>query len=197
MIKSTLMSSVLLFGMVHGAAAEDWTLDASASHIAFGSVKNNYIGEVHAFSGLSGEVNAEGDASIDIELGSVETQIDIRNERMVEHVFNMAPSATLSTKIDMEQISKLELGQSTVMEIDFDLAFLGADVALYGEIFVLRITEDQVMVTTNNMVYVDTDELGIEAGIDKLQELASLDDITRAVPVTLRFVFNRDGNQDA
>ena len=36
-----------------------------------------------------------------------------------------------------------------------------------------------------------TEDLGIDAGIDTLQELASLESITRVTPVTLRFVFER------
>ena len=45
------------------------------------------------------------------------------------------------------------------------------------------------MVTTNDMLFLAADEAGIDGAIDTLMELAGLDSITRAVPVTLRFVF--------
>lgn len=197
MFKSTAWSCVLGVGLAGAAAADSWTLDETASHVAFGSVKNTFIGEVHTFSGVTGTVGADGDAIIDIALGSVETQIDIRNERMAEHVFKLTPTATLSTKIDMEALDALAVGGSKVMEVDFNLDLLGSEVALFGEVFVMRVADDQVMVTTNNMVFVETADLGIDAGIDTLQELASLDDITRAVPVTLRFMFNRDDSTES
>ena len=64
-----------------GAAAGDWTLDGEASKLAFGSVKKDAVGESHHFSGLSGGV-ADGIATISVDLASLETWIDIRNERM-------------------------------------------------------------------------------------------------------------------
>lgn len=196
-MKTTLWATVAVLGLAGAASAEGWTLDGNASHIAFGSVKSHFIGEVHTFSGLSGAVSEDGKTSIEIELSSLETQIDIRNERMAEHVFKLLPSALLTAQLEMDEFGQLDVGSSKVMEIDFDLALVGNNVPLYGEIFVMRVGEDKVLVTTNSMVFVDTEELGIDAGVDKLQELASLEDITRAVPVTMRFMFNRDGASES
>ncbi|MDJ0992512.1 MAG: YceI family protein [Dinoroseobacter sp.] len=196
-MKNTLWATVAVLGLAGAASAEGWTLDGNASHIAFGSVKSHIIGEVHTFSGLSGAVSEDGKTSIEIELSSLETQIDIRNERMAEHVFKLLPSAQLTAQLEMDEFGQLDVGSSKVMEIDFDLALVGNDVPLYGEIFVMRVGEDKVLVTTNSMVFIDTEELGIDAGVDKLQELASLEDITRAVPVTMRFMFNRDGASES
>lgn len=197
MIKPTLWAGAVLFSCASIAAADSWTLDGDASHIAFGTVKNYYIGEVSTLSGLSGTVDETGATSIDIGLGTVETNIELRNERIVEHVFNTMPTATLQAQLDMAELSKLDVGGSTVTEIDFDLTLLDEEVPLFGELFLMRVSEDKVLVTTNNMVYVATDEIGIDAGVDKLQEIMGLDDITRAVPVTLRFMFNRDGSQES
>jgi len=41
-------------------------------------------------------------------------------------------------------------------------------------------------------LFVATDELGVDAGIDALQEIAGLDSITRSTPVTMRFMFTAD-----
>jgi len=71
------------------------------------------------------------------------------------------------------------------------LEFLGEEVDVFTEVFVVRTSARDVMVTTNDMVMLATDELGIDASIDKLQELASLDSITRVTPVTVRFMFSR------
>ena len=38
-----------------------------------------------------------------------------------------------------------------------------------------------------------TEDAGIDQGIDKLQELASLDSITRVSPVSLRLIFETEG----
>ncbi len=173
------------------ALAQDWTLNADASRLAFGSIKNSFIGEAHSFEGLSGSVNAKGDVAIDIPLGGVATNIDIRNERLIEFVFNNAPSATLSANFDMKALKSLRPGDTTTMELDAVLSLLGNDVDVSTEVFVARLSGGSVMVTTNDMIFLDTEELGIDGGIDKLQELASLDSIARATPITVRFVFDR------
>ena len=54
----------------------------------------------------------------------------------------------------------------------------------------MRLSESQVLVDSNGMVMLSTEDAEIDAGIDKLQELASLDGITRVSPVSLRLVFN-------
>lgn len=173
------------------ALAEGWTLDNDASRLAFGSIKKNIIGEVHSFESLSGTVNAEGQANISIDLASVETNIDIRNERMAEHVFKFAPSATISAQFEAEEIDALAVGDSTVMDIEAVLTLLGVDTEFYTEVFVMRVADDKVMVTTNDMVFLTTEDLEVDQGIDKLKELAELSGITRAAPVTLRFVFTQ------
>lgn len=171
--------------------AQDWTLDSEDSRLSFGSIKNSYVGEVHTFEGLTGTVNREGVVAIEVPLSGVSTNIDIRNERMMEFVFNSVPSATLSATLDMDAFSSMRPGDTETMELDATLSFLGNDVDVYTEVFVARLSGRSVLVTTNDMLFLDTDQLGIDSGIDKLQELASLDSITRATPIAIRLIFER------
>jgi hypothetical protein len=55
-------------------------------------------------------VSPEGDVTVDVDLASVETWIDIRNERVIEHVFLNAPTATFSAKVDMASLKNLAVG---------------------------------------------------------------------------------------
>ena len=173
-----------------GASAEGWTLDGGNSVVSFGSIKNDYNGEAHTFSDLSGTVAPDGTATVEIGLASVQTNIDIRNERMIEHVFQNAPTATLKAKVDMTAFEGLAIGESTVTEIEGDVSLLGVDAPVYMDVFVMRLDDENVMVTTHSMMFVSTEDLGIDAGIDTLQELAGLDGITRTTPVTFRLMFN-------
>ncbi|MEM7546352.1 MAG: cytochrome c family protein [Pseudomonadota bacterium] len=185
--------AVIMAGTLAGTArAETWTLDGDASHVAFGSIKKDKIGEVHSFSGLTGTVAADGTAEIAIDLSTVETNIEIRNERMIEHVFKGAGTAVLKTAVDMEEVAALEVGASTVVDIEGTLTFVGTDVEIEAEMFVMRLTETDVMVTTNDMIFLNTEDAGITAGIDKLMELADLPGITRTSPVTLRLIFQAE-----
>ena len=141
--------------------------------------------------GLSGEVSADGTAKIMVDLTSVETLIDIRNERMKEHVFKGLTEATLTAAIDMDEVNGLAAGDMTVLDVEGSLSFLGTDVPIETEMFVVRIDPGRVMVTTNDMIFLSAEDAGIMGGIDKLMELAKLPGITRTSPVTLRFVFDQ------
>ena len=185
-------SAMALALMAPMAVAETWTLNGDMSNIAFGSVKNEYNGEVHHFSTLSGSVDAQGQVVVSVPLASVETMIDIRNERMRELVFKNSPTATVSATVDMVALDQLGVGESMVAETEGTLSLLGQEVALYSDLFVIRVGEDKVMVTTDGMLMLATDELGVDAAIDQLQEIAGLDSITRVSPVTVRLVFDSD-----
>lgn len=185
-------AAVIIAGSVAHADghAKDWTLDAGNSKLAFGSIKKNWIGETHSFRSISGGVAADGTVSIEVNLASVETNIDIRNERMIEHVFRNVATATLSSEIDMAALTEMPVGGMNVIELEGTLSLVGTDIDLDAEMFVVRLSEDRVMAMTDSMIFLDTEEAGIDPGINKLMELAELPGITRAAPVTMRLVFD-------
>jgi len=172
--------------------ANSWVLDPALSNISFGSIKDDYFGESHSFGKTSGNVTADGAVTLELGLGSVETNIDIRNERLVSFIFNNAPNATITADIDMDVLNALPVGGSTTIETYGTLNLLGVENDLDANFFVMRLSETQVLVDSNGMVMLSTEDAGINAGIDKLQELASLDSITRVSPVSLRLIFNVD-----
>lgn len=177
--------------------ASGWTLAPEGSHLAYGTIKKDTVGEVNSFTRLSGHVSADGMAEIQIDLASVETNIDIRNERMIEHVFRKVGTATLTAAFDMDEVSGLAVGQTTVVDAEAALSLAGAEVEFDAEMFVARLSDTTVMVTTNDMVFLGTEDAGLNAGVDKLMELAKLPGITRTVPVTARLIFNADQDQAA
>lgn len=181
-IMSTLVATPLL--------AANWELNSDASHLAYGTIKIDDIGEVNSFNNLSGHVSETGKVEIGIDLSSVETNIDIRNERMIEHVFRKAATASLTADIDMDAVSALDVGQSTVIDVEAQLSFVGTEVYFDTRMFVLRVSDNAVMVTTDDMVFISTEDAGVNTGVDKLMELAQLPGITRTVPVTARLMFN-------
>lgn len=188
----TLAAIACLSFTATGAVAESWTLDPALSKIAFGSVKNEYVGEIHSFGQISGSVNADGIVNVSLDLGSVETLIDIRNERMVEYVFDNVPNAEITAEVEMGDLTGLAVGEATTTEAFATLSLIGQEIDMDAEFFVIRLSDSRVMVTTDSMVMLSTDSAGIDAGIDTLQEIAGLDSITRVSPVTMRLVFDLD-----
>lgn len=183
-------AGLLTTGMA--TAQEVWTSVDALSSVAFGSVKKDIIGEVHTFSNVSGSVDETGAVAVDIDLTSVETFIDIRNERMMKYVFDDGEAtAVLSGEVDMEDVNTLAVGEIGTTDFDGTLTFAGIEAEVYVEMMVARLKEDRVLVTTSDFTMLSTADLGIDPGIDKLMELANLPGITRVTPVTIRMVFEK------
>ncbi|MGZ2257913.1 YceI family protein [Roseobacter sp. A03A-229] len=169
-----------------------WTSVEADSSVAFGSIKSNEFGEIHHFSGVSGTVSEAGELAVTIDLASVETNIDIRNERMMEHVFQAGKAtAKLTGAVDMEAVNGLDVGATTLVDVEGTLAFAGLETDVETPMLVARLADNRVLVTTADFIMLSTEDLGITAGVDKLMELASLDSITRVTPVTIRMVFEK------
>ncbi len=181
---------------VPAMAGENWMLKGALSSISFGSVKKETVGETFRFSNLSGSVNGKGRVQVIIDLDSVQTGIDIRDERMRAHVFGdpdgkKRPKAVLSADIDPAAFAALPVGELKPVSLKLDLEFLGRHHSVEADLVVARISPARIMVLTDGMIWFSTEDLGIDKGISKLQELAGLPSITRAFPVTARLVFQK------
>ena len=185
-------ASLLLASPVFADGHSAWKSVANESRVAFGSIKKNTTGEVHHFNSVSGTVSESGELSLTIDLGSLETYIDIRNERMTEHVFQKgAATAVVTGTIDMEEVSGLKQGETKIVEIEASLAFAGSENDIDVEMLVAKLGENRVLVTTADFMMISTEDLGIDAGVDTLMQLAKLPGITRVTPVAIRMVFEK------
>lgn len=190
-MQTCLFAAALL--LMTGAAWADvgWMLSPTESRVSFVSVKQGTTGEVHYFTEAQGAVSNQGTVSLSIDTTSVETGIDVRNERMVDYLFQSAvfPTATLSMKIDMEQLSEMEVGETRQVFVTGSLSLVGQSGDVEAELLVSRIAEDKVLVATLQPVVVQAETFDLIAGIDTLRELAELSSISVAVPVSAVLVF--------
>ncbi|MFW5634315.1 MAG: YceI family protein [Erythrobacter sp.] len=180
-------------------AEGSWSIDGAASSLSYVSVKAGEIAEANSFSGLSGSVSPEGAARIEIDLATVETKVDIRNERMREIFFEVAqfPTANVTAQIAPATFTALKVGESTVQPLAATLALKGVEAPVETEVRVTRIAEDRVLATTVEPVIVHADAFGLGEGIEQLRELADLPSITPAVPVTFALAFEREESPTA
>lgn len=175
--------------LVEGA----WAVDSDASRLAYVSVKSGEIAETNEFTGLSGSVAPDGKAQIDIDLATVSTGVDIRNERMRDIFFNVAefPTASVTAQLDPAAFEGLGIGQSTVQPVAATVSVKGVETKVDAELEVTRVTEDRVLATSTKPVILYADALELTEGLAQLQELAGLPSITPAVPVTFSLAFER------
>ncbi len=172
-----------------------WSLDGAASKIAFASIKVDELIETHYFPGLSGEISESGETVITIPLAEVETKIDLRNERMQSMFFETEtyPEAEIRVTVDKADYADLAIGERLETEVEGTLSLHGVDSYVYANVFVTRIADMRVEVSTSEPVVVHVADFNLEAGLEALREVAGLTSITPAVPVTFSLVFDASG----
>lgn len=171
----------------------DWSLSGSESHFAFVTVKAGTVAEAHTFSDLSGFVHGDGTAEIEIPLATVETNIDVRNERMRDFLFETGtyPVATVTAQLDPAVFAGLSIGDSVTTPVSATLDLHGQTGEIETNLVVTRIGSDKVQVATATPIIVHADDYALGAGVEKLRELANLPAITPSVPVTFSIVLTR------
>lgn len=180
--------------MISQLSFADLVLDNSVSQLNFGSIKNGSVAELHRFTTLTGKVGKEGKALIEVALDSVDTRIDIRDQRMKEHLFDVGqfPKAVFSADIDIDNIQKMVVGEVQQRRLKGKLDFHGKQAELDVLVRVVKTTGGAFTVYTVEPTFIRAEDFDLGAGIDKLVELAGLKAIAQAVPVTFSVVF-REG----
>jgi len=171
-----------------------WTLDGDQSALSFVSTKAINIAEVHRFGTLSGGVDNDGNVAISIDLSSVDTNIELRDDRMREMLFDTAEygSADISAKIDAKALDALEPSQSTDMAVEAMLSLHGTERPLTMEVVVARTGDRSLLVTTKKPVIINAAEFALGDGVEALREIAGLPSISLAVPVSFVLAFGKE-----
>ena len=188
--KHLVLALMLTLGLAGQVTAES-LLVADKSDIRFISVKNAAIAEVHHFRSLSGSIDGD-EVQVVIPLVDVETLIPIRNERMQKMLFetDSFPKATLSGSIDMAAVMALENGGFTEMAVNLVLDLHGKQQPISTTVGVSRLG-DEIHVSTGQPIILNAASFGLTPGIERLREVAGLQNIATQVPVTANLVFKR------
>ncbi|WP_297734822.1 YceI family protein [uncultured Maricaulis sp.] len=175
------------------AASGDWRLDGERSRLSFVSIKSGEIAEAHSFSGLSGAVAPDGQAELVIDLATVETGIDIRNERMREHLFEIGSfaEARVTTALDLAALADLETGERRSLEIEATVSLHGQSIDIIAPVIVTDIDGRHVLVESAAPVLLHIGDFGLTDGLATLQELAGLPSIAPVSPVSFSLLFTR------
>jgi hypothetical protein len=173
-------------------ASAQWQLDNTASLLTFISVKADNVAEVHRFDRLSGSIGNDGKLALSIELASVNTMIPIRNERMLEMLFetSMFPDAVINGSVDINAVAALAVGETRTLQTAFTLTLHGKSSELTSELLVTRLARG-ISATTLKPLIVMADTFDLAAGVERLREVVGLTRISNAVPVSFTVVFNQ------
>lgn len=167
-----------------------WTLDAEASSLTFQSVKNNSKVETSSFATLTGAIETDGAAKVEIELESVDTKVDLRNVRMrflFFETFNY-PTATIKTQITDAMIASLREKRRMTIPLPYSLDLHGVTKGREAEVVATLITDEMVSITSKNPISVATADFNLDEGVAKLQDAANVK-IVPSASVSFDFVF--------
>ncbi len=171
-----------------------WQLTPEQSQLRFVSVKNGTVAEVHKFSQLSGNWAADGKVTIQIPVATLDTMIPIRNERMLEHVFNAKTFGVIqaTAQIEPKLLSDLTVGASMQHNTELSLTLLDKTQTLPVQLTLTKLQDNKIQAATTAPVLVNSATFQLDAGVRKLQDIAKLNDISLLVPVTFHVEFKRN-----
>jgi polyisoprenoid-binding protein YceI len=187
MNKLTLSLGAVCFALLGTQAlAADWNVDRANSQLNFMSIKKTSIAENHVFQSFSGSITDAGALQLTIDLSSVDTNIEIRNQRMRDYLFDVAnfASAEFTAQVDMHAVETLSVGESQQMQVEGQLSLHGQTVPTTLDLMVSKLAANKLFVTTAKPIIVQADQFDLTKGIDKLMALAKLPSISHAVPVS-------------
>ena len=177
------------------AAHADWSLNNDKSRLSFVSIKKDSVAEVHKFTQLSGSVREAGQVNVEIQLASIDSGIEIRDERMRSMLFdtNTFPKATISGTIDPKMFNGLRKAEMDTGEIELQLSMHGHSAPFAAKVSIVKLQNDGLMVTTIEPIIIKAADYGMEKGVEQLRDVVNLPAINSAVPVTLSLVFESKG----
>ena len=183
-----LIMTLLLFSTM---ARAEWELDTTRSKVNFISIKNNQVGEVHSFTSLAGFIGATGKIQLAINLDSVDTLIEVRNERMRELLFETVkfPTAKITAQTDPRLLAEVASGGVLTTDLPITLLLHDKEKILTLPMVIVGEGDGSLRVFGAQPVLINAADFGLEGGVKALREIAGLEAISNSVPVTVQLMF--------
>ncbi len=180
---------IVLFMLLSPYALSEWKVDNGLSTVSFITIKKKDAAEVHHFKEVSGQLSDSGEFKFTVDLNSVDTSIEVRDQRMREVLFNTVdfPDVTLTAQLDGKVISSLQAGDAQAIVTEASINLHGQSQTVKIEALVVR-SGDKLIVASSKPVVVNAAEFDLAKGVEKLREIAKLPSISHAVPVSFVLV---------
>ena len=174
-----------------------YTLNPSASSLRFVSTKKTHVIESHAFMGLSGDVTELGQATLRIDLNSVDTNNTTRDERMKTMLFETSVfnSAAVTVSLDPSTYTTQAVGSTQIQTVVATIDLHGVLVEKTTDVLVSKLSDTTLLVQNVTPVLLNTTDFNLNAGVEALRTIANLSVISYAVPVNFVLVFNKTTTQ--
>jgi polyisoprenoid-binding protein YceI len=194
---SILLAILLSSALLARPAFAEWRVNNQDSEFYFVTTKAGAAGtaavqEVQTFKTINGKVDDRGNIEINVDLGSVDTGIPIRDQRIKEMLFNVAanPKATFTGKTDIAAIKTLASGVSKNVDLTGHIILCGQTKPISAKLRVIKLTDHQLRVETRLPLIINAADFGIQAGVEALRMVMGLNVLPSSAPVSFSVVLN-------
>lgn len=172
--------------------AGQWKLDNKVSSLTFITSKNSSKTEVQTFNKLQGKI-AGTKVTLSVDLSSVDTGIQIRDQRLRELFFTVAkfPTATVTLDIHKSDIYPMKPGQIKTLELDAEITLQGITQKKTVKLQVVELEKNKRLVFATQPVIINLKDFNLLKGLNTLREIAKLKSINAAIPVTFSLIFTK------
>ncbi len=170
----------------------EWTLNSEASKLNFITTKNASKTEIQTFKKLQGHISGS-QVVLTVDLSSVDTGIEIRDERLKTLFFDIVkfPTATVSIDLKKSDLNPIKQGQRKTLQLDAEITIQGVTQTVPVEVQVITLAKNQRLVFSSQPIIIDLKNFNLLQGVNKLREIAKLKSINAAVPVTFSLLFSK------
>lgn len=196
-MKKKLSTIALMSGLLASPFAwADWHINDAQSNFNFLSVKAAQVGpeaatEIHRFKQFDGSLAKDGSFEFSIPVQSLATGIEIRDERMLDQLFQQATysAVKLKGKVAAAELTALKPGEFKDVELEADLSILDQTHPIKTKVRYVALENQRFMVNTLEPIIINGNEFNLSEGIVSLREIAGLAFIAHTVPVNFSLVF--------
>ena len=191
-VRFPLISSLMFFILTFSHAGfAGWTLNQDDSALYYITSKAAAVSELNSFTELSGSINDAGNGTLAISLSSVDTAVDIRNERMRDIVFQVAnyPIASISVQANGAMLAGMSAGETVQATFDAVIELHGIQQNMPVELAVNKQESGGLLVVLAKPLIINAASFGLAESVEQLREIAGLPSINNNVVVdfTLQF----------
>jgi polyisoprenoid-binding protein YceI len=178
-------------------SSQSWAIDQAQSSLNFVTTKAGQPGvtgviETQTFKRFSGGVDKSGKISLVIDLASVDTGVEIRDERMRTMLWNVkaTPQAIFTAQLPANAVGLGSNAATQSIELAGQLQLAGQTKPVASSVRVSKTAQGQLVVTTRQPILINSNDFGLKAGVEALRDVMGLGFLAASAPVTFTLTLN-------
>lgn len=171
----------------------NWQFVPEHSAVYAVSTKSLDIAEVHQFAIAHAKLTPQGKFSMAIALASVMSGVEHRNQLLQDVLFEVAkyPRATLTAEVSEQWLTELPVAKVVLMSLPAKLQLHGIQQELELQLSVVKLSEQQIWVTSSKPLILNLNTFGFTNGLHKLAQLSSLESISAMTPMSFSLLLEK------